>query len=235
MISLKSRVQSPKFRGVSSQWSVVSGADPSPSAVGSGLRTTDYGLRTANHAPTLGRSSAFTLIEIMIVVAIMGIVMTMSVPIVYKLWKKAPMVQAVNDILEVCKNARARAILRGQATEVVFHPRQNRLELVGGGVAAPQPDAGVGGGAPASTSTASGSGLSAQLSNEVIIETLDINMSGVEFNDVDSARVRFYPNGCSDEMRMILFDGRTRMGIELEITTAQAFVVPDPLREWMRR
>ena len=60
-------------------------------------------------------------------------------------------------------------------------------------------------------------------------------MSGVEFNNVDSARVRFYPNGVSDEMRMILFDGRDRMGIELEITTGLASVVPDPLREWTRR
>ena len=67
------------------------------------------------------------------------------------------------------------------------------------------------------------------------VETLDINMSGVEFNDAESARVRFYPNGVSDEMRMILFDGRERMGIELEITTGLANVVPDPLREWVRR
>jgi len=60
-------------------------------------------------------------------------------------------------------------------------------------------------------------------------------MSGVEFNDVDSARVRFYPNGTSDEMRLILFDGRDRMGIELEITTGLAGVVNNPLQEWTRR
>jgi len=53
--------------------------------------------------------------------------MTMSVPIVYKLWRKAPMRQAVKDIVEVCSHARARAILQGQVTEVVFHPKQNRL------------------------------------------------------------------------------------------------------------
>ncbi len=77
--------------------------------------------------------------------------------------------------------------------------------------------------------------MSAQLPEGIIIETLDINMSGVEFNDYDQVRVRFYPNGISDEMKMILFDGRNRMGIELEITTGLANVVPDPLREWMRR
>jgi Tfp pilus assembly protein FimT len=170
----------------------------------------------------------------MIVVAIMGIVMAMSVPIVYKLWRKAPMRQAVKDIVEVCSHARARAIMQGQVTEVVFHPKQNRLELVGGG-GAPHPANQPGGELPLSAPAATRSGLSAQLDPQVIIETLDINMSGVEFNDADQARVRFYPNGISDEMRMILFDGRDRMGIELEITTGLASVVADPLREWTRR
>jgi Tfp pilus assembly protein FimT len=170
----------------------------------------------------------------MIVVSIMALVMTMSVPIVYKLWRKAPMRQAVKDIVEVLSHARARAILQGHVTEVVFHPRQNRIELGGGG-GAPQAASGPGGEVPVSAREGGGSGLSAQLSSEIIIEILDINMSGVEFNDVDSARVRFYPNGVSDEMRMVLFDGKDRMGIELEITTGLASVVPDPLREWIRR
>jgi Tfp pilus assembly major pilin PilA len=172
----------------------------------------------------------------MIVVSIMGIVMTMGVPIVYKLWRKAPMRQAVKDIVEVCSHARARAILHGQPTAVVFHPKQNLVQLVdGGSSSAPHPADPAGSDVPLSAPAATGSGLSAQLPKEIIIETLDINMSGVEFNDVESARVRFYPNGVSDEMRMILFDGRDRMGIELEITTGLASVVPNPLQEWLRR
>ena len=170
----------------------------------------------------------------MIVVGIMLIVMTMSVPIIYKVWHKAPLRKAVSDVVEVCSRARARAILSGAMTEVVFHPRDGNLGV--SGAASPPPaakDAGPAAGAilPAP----SGSGASAQLSDRVIIELLDINMSGIEYNDADVAKVRFYPNGTSDEMRMILFDGRDRVGIELEITTALANVVPDPLREWTRR
>jgi len=179
-------------------------------------------------------SLGFTLIEIMIVVAIMAIVMTMSVPIVYKTWRKAPMRKAVNDVVEVCSHARARAIMQGVMTEVVIHPKENRLGL--GGAASPPRSAGEAGAAPEiSAPGASGSGLSAQLSDRIIIETLDINMSGVEYNDAEVAKIRFYPNGISDEMRMILFDGQERFGIELEITTGLASVVRDPLREWTRR
>ncbi len=180
------------------------------------------------------KAPAFTLIEIMIVVGIMGIVMTMSVPLVYKVWRKAPMRKAVAAVVEVCSNARARAIMSGTMTEVVFHPKVNRLEIAGGSGAA-HPAAEVGGASVANVAPASGSGTSAQLPEDVIIYLLDINMSGVEYRDADEARVRFYPNGVADEMRMILFDGHEYVGIELETTTGLANVVPDPLREWSRR
>ena len=170
----------------------------------------------------------------MIVVCIMGIVMAMSVPIVIKVWRKTPMREAVKDIVEVCSHARARAIMQGVETVVVFHPKENRLGLEG---AAGQPHAASDAGdiVALSTPAASGSGLSAQLSDRIIIETLDVNMSGIEFNDAEQVKIRFYPNGISDEMKMILFDGKDRIGIELEITTGLANVVPDPLREWTRR
>ena len=170
----------------------------------------------------------------MIVVSIMAIAMTMSVPIVYKVWHKAPLRKAVADIVEVCSRARAKAIMQGTKTEVVFHPRDGILGVSGG---ASSSQAGKDAAPPGDNAAAApaGSGLSAQISDRVIIETMDINMSGIEFNDAESAKVTFYPNGTSDEMRMILFDGRDRVGIELEITTGLANVVPNPLQEWSRR
>jgi Tfp pilus assembly protein FimT len=150
----------------------------------------------------------------MVVVGIMGLILLTSVPIAYKLWHKAPMQQAVKDIIEVCSHARARAIMHGQMTEVIFHPRKRRLEVGGGG---------------------SGSGLSAQLSDRVVISLLDINMSGLEYRDADIAKLRFYPTGTSDEMRMVLTYEAQQLGIELELTTGLASVVPDPLRTWGRR
>ena len=81
----------------------------------------------------------------MIVVAIMAIVMTMSVPIVYKTWRKAPMRKAVSDVVEVCSHARARAIMQGVMTEVDIYPKENRLGL--GGAASPPRSSGEGGAA----------------------------------------------------------------------------------------
>jgi prepilin-type N-terminal cleavage/methylation domain-containing protein len=198
-------------------------------------RTTHHGPSISHPSPiTHRRSRAFTLIEIMIVVGIMGIVMAMSVPIVYKVWRKTPMREAVKSIVEVCSHARARAIMQGVPTEVIFYPKENRLGLAGA-VSPPRAANEASDSVVPSTSSASGSGLSAQLSDRVIIETLDVNMSGIEYNDAEQVKIHFYPNGISDEMRMILFDGKDRMGIELEITTGLANVVPDPLREWTKR
>ena len=66
---------------------------------------------------------AFTLIEIMIVVGIMGIALTLGVPIVYKVWHRTPMVQAIRDFTMICGNARSQAILQGRPVDLVLHPR----------------------------------------------------------------------------------------------------------------
>ena len=50
----------------------------------------------------------------MIVVGIMGIIMLTGVPIVYRAWNKAPMTKAIAEVVEVCSNARAQAIMQGR-------------------------------------------------------------------------------------------------------------------------
>jgi prepilin-type N-terminal cleavage/methylation domain-containing protein len=157
--------------------------------------------------------AGFTLIEIMVVVLIMGITLTMSVPLAYKLWHKAPMRQSVKDIFEVCQNARRHAIFSNHPAELVFHPRERRLEVAG----------------------MSGEGTSAKLGDGVMIDLLDINMSGIEYRGADVAKVTFYPTGTSDEMKMVLRYEAEQIGIELELTTGLASVVPDPMRAWARR
>lgn len=160
----------------------------------------------------------------MIVVALMGIIMTMGVPIVYKVWHRQPMAQAIRDVTEVCSTARRIAILSGHETQVVFHPREGRIEVAGG---APQPknsppaDFPPPAAAPAATVA---SGMVAQLSGRVSIQALGINL--LDYTDAEIARIHFYPNGTCDEMLMILHSTENEQrGISTEVTTGLASVL----------
>lgn len=164
-------------------------------------------------------SRGFTLIELMVVMAIAVIVMGISVPIVYRIWKKEPFRQSINQIVEVCSNARARAILSGEMTQVVFHPRERRLEVSGGASAPERPSSGM----EIANVPMAGSGLSATISEDVVIEMLDINLS--EYKDSEYAAARFYPNGTCDELVIILRSDKNEFRkIWLEVTTALANV-----------
>jgi Tfp pilus assembly protein FimT len=167
----------------------------------------------------------------MIVVGIMGVVMTMGVPIVYKVWRKAPMTQAISEIVEVCSHARAMAIMQGKEVDVIVHPREGRFEVGAAPVAVPNHAGSPAAPPQLSTPPVAASGLSARLSEKILIELMDINKLPHEFRDDDLARVRFFPNGTSDELTLILVsDQNQRCEITLEITTGLANVESDPRR-----
>jgi len=175
------------------------------------------------------RRIAFTMIELMIVVAIMGIVLTMGVPIFYRMRAEAPLRKGVKDVVEVCSHARALAILQSKATCVVFHPREGNF-AVGGGPASASSDVNAGPVQFHAPSASPGSGLSGQLSDRVVIEMLDVDLT--EYKDNDEVKVWFYPNGVCDELTLILFDPSVardpRRVISLEVTTGLASVELDP-------
>ncbi len=163
----------------------------------------------------------FTLIEIMVVVAIMGIIVASGVPTLYHLLKKDGMRKVTSEVVEVCSKARARAILLGAPTDVVFHPLDRRLEIGAGGEASP--GAGVPGAVPEQPSVTPGTGQSAVIPEDFVIEMLDINLS--EYRESQWARVRFYPNGTSDELTLVLRSSQNEWKkITLEVTTGLASV-----------
>jgi prepilin-type N-terminal cleavage/methylation domain-containing protein len=159
-------------------------------------------------------SQAFTLIEIMVVVGVMGVLLTMGIPSILKVIKREGMRKAVKEVQDVCSNARARAIFSGTQAEVVFHPLEKRFEVGGTGGAASG-----GEGASERPSRLEGEGLSGQLPNEITIEMLDVNL--LEYRESEVAHVRFFPNGTSDEMTLILRSDKNEFRkIWLEVTTA---------------
>jgi type II secretory pathway pseudopilin PulG len=169
------------------------------------------------------RAGAFTLLEIMMVVAIIGLMMTMSVPAILRTMHQEPLRKAVNDVMNICSHARAQAILQGVPVTVVFHPLSRRVALAG--VATTNSMAGfISPAAPDSetkTSASSTSSLnSTQFADSINIDMLDINL--LEYKGADEAWVRFFPNGTSDEMTLILHADDQYRKITLEVTTGLA-------------
>ena len=72
------------------------------------------------------RREAFTLIEIMVVVAIMGIVLAAGIPSIYNGMRKEGIRKAVSDVMEACEKARAQAIMTGRTSEVHFRRKTGR-------------------------------------------------------------------------------------------------------------
>jgi len=139
---------------------------------------------------------AFTLIEIMIVVGIIGLIAAMSVPSILLSLKKEGMRKAVGDMVDVCNDARSHAILSGQTTDVTFHA--------------------------ADKSFASSNGKSATLPDGVDFAMLDINL--MDFSQSDVSRVRFFPNGTCDEMTVVLHSVADWRKITLEFSTGLTFI-----------
>lgn len=153
-----------------------------------------------------GGAGAFTLMEIMVVVAIIGLVAAMALPSILQMRKETPMRKAVNDIMEMCDRARAGAVLKNMTSTIIFNPRGRSAELVNG-------DSNVAlarvGGKPV---------MSTQFDPSVNIEGLEINLN--DWTEAAAAPVNFYDNGTSDEMRLFLTCGGEREVITLELTTA---------------
>ena len=78
-----------------------------------------------------------------------------------------------------------------------------------------------------------GSIFTVTLSDRIIIEGLGIN--GLDYTEDEVSRVRFFPNGTSEEMSLILLSDRNeRRNITLEVVTALAEFEVDP-NKWKDR
>jgi prepilin-type N-terminal cleavage/methylation domain-containing protein len=141
---------------------------------------------------------AFTLIEIMIVVAIIGLIAAMGVPSLLQMLRKEGMRKAVSDVTDLLGEARANAILKNQNTYVSFRPADNRLD--------------------------SSIGKSVTLPDGIAMEAIGINL--MDFSQTEESRVWFFPNGTSDELTLVLHSGTDWRKITLEFSTAIADAEP---------
>jgi prepilin-type N-terminal cleavage/methylation domain-containing protein len=141
---------------------------------------------------------AFTLIEIMIVVAIIGLVAAMGIPSMLQMLKKDGIRQAVSDVTELLGDVRTDAILKGHTADVTFRPADNRIN--------------------------SSIGKSVTLPDGVAMEGIGINL--MDFSKTEESRVRFFPNGTCDELTLVLHAGTDWRKITLEFSTSIASAEP---------
>jgi prepilin-type N-terminal cleavage/methylation domain-containing protein len=150
---------------------------------------------------SISRRSAFTLIEIMVVVAIIGLIMAAGAPTLIRVLQKEGFRKTVSDIVDVCSTARARAIMSGDVAYVVFRPYDKTCTSEGG--AAP-------GGLKQTAHTA-------RIEDGTAMN-LFVNLR--ERTDDEVVRVCFFPDGTCEEMLLILTPERgEQRGITLELTT----------------
>lgn len=145
---------------------------------------------------------AFTLIEIMIVVAIIGLIAAMGLPSMAKALQKEGMRKAVSDVQDVFFSAREQAIVANKKVAVVFFPHERRFGVEG---------------AVASVNVHSGKTLTATLPDNVDFAMLDIFHR--DYTQSDWAKVFFNPDGTSDECVIVLISKGRSEKITLEYAT----------------
>ncbi len=172
-------------------------------------------------------ASAFTLIEIMVVIGIMAIIFAISIPSVYQQMKKEGMRAAVADLSEACSQARARAILNGTITEVRIRPGDKSITVIEG-AARPESTAGStysfhGGDVVEHRGGGGGQIFSAKFSDSIFIEFIGVNLLP-DLQELDEVTCLFYPNGTSDELVVLI---RSDKGEIRKITTEVVTGVAD--------
>ncbi len=139
----------------------------------------------------------FTLIEIMVVVAIIGLVCAMGMPSIIKALQKDGMRKAVSDFSEVCKDARGFAIVHKQKTAVIIHPAKDSFSVDGAAEDKTLPDG-------------------------IKFAMLDIFRQ--DYLESDWAKIFFYPDGTCDETVVVFLGHGDSEKITLDYATGTPIV-----------
>lgn len=178
----------------------------------------------------------------MVAVGIMAIIMSIGLPAFTRNMHQDSMRKAVQDVMEVCSDPRARAILNGIPMELRIRPAERGFSVAAVSGSSEDESMGPKSGLPDRVdykwgdrmvehpaSTSESASLSVKLSSSIIIEGLGVN--GEDWTEDAEARVRFYPNGTSDQMSIVLLsDKGERRNIWLEVVTGMAEFEVDPLK-----
>ncbi len=187
--------------------------------------------RRAN--PRFAAISAFTLIELMVVMGLMMIIIAIGVPRMVK-GNRTPLGESLNVVMEACAAARRQAILSGSTSRVTIRGAEEGTGFIisagsGGGrpkvASIEDVDTGSEGSADEAPKPSVAAGVSGRIHDEVAIHFISVNFS--DPMDEDQVEVKFYSNGTSDEftigMRHENGDAVLRF-VQLDSVTGLAYI-----------
>jgi type II secretory pathway pseudopilin PulG len=123
------------------------------------------------------RAGAFTLIEILIVLGIIGLTLTMGVPAFVKALQKEGVRKAQSDLLEACQKARGGAIINAKPQDLIIRPMDGTFE-------------------------APGAFPLTSLPADVSFQAISVN--DIARDQDDRVVVRFFPKGTSDDFTIVI-------------------------------
>ena len=187
--------------------------------------------RRAN--PRLAAISAFTLIELMVVMGLMMIIIAIGVPRMVK-GNRTPLGESLNVVMEACAAARRQAILSGSTSRVTIRGAEEGTGFIisagsGGGrpkvASIEDVDTRSEGSADEAPKPSVAAGVSGRIHDEVSIHGIFVNFE--DLMDEDQVEVKFYSNGTSDEftiaMRHEYGDAVLRF-VQLDSVTGLAYI-----------
>ena len=155
-----------------------------------------------SRSPYIKRLSAgFTLVEMMVVVAIMGLLLGLAVLNFRAISQKEPLEQAVSDVEGLCRRARSEAIVKSRAMDLTIDSGTGQLLLSTAPHAINSPDLETG----VLTSTVEDAvvvdqtSLPTDVEMEIVIpeDIMDSETPGVVV-------IRFYPNGTAEPLQGLI-------------------------------
>ncbi len=159
---------------------------------------------------------AFTLVEIMVVVAILGVLVGITVPAFKAFLDKAPLERAISDIEGMCRLARSEAIMKERPMDVILNDSGNTATLSTAARVVNEQDEVTG----------------EFIRNTKEAETLDSVELEAELEIIDpvpllagdDVRIRFYPNGTAETLELIVSEGGEGYRLILDPVTGQTAV-----------
>jgi len=160
---------------------------------------------------------AFTLVELMVVLAVLGLIIGISIPSFRSFLKKAPLEQAISDVEGMCRQARSDAIINKRTIELVLNDSEDSLILRSAArtVMGVDPETGGEANLVEQGEVLDRVELAADLQ---IIEPLEEDFVGL-------LELRFYPNGTAEPVDLRVTDGNEAYILSLDPVTGHTTVV----------